>query len=286
VVEQLRPREHGTYVDATLGAGGHAEALLVASEPSGRIIGFDRDPFAVEACRRRLTRFGERFTAVLASFAEISARLAEIGIAAAEGILADLGLSSVQLASSERGFAFSIDGPLDMRFDPTQGPSAADLVNELDPERIEAILREYGEERRARAIARRIVSRRPIETTAELRSVVHSVVGPRRRHGIDPATRTFQALRIAVNQELAALELFMSQAPGLLARGGRLAVISYHSLEDRIVKHSMRDLARREVFDASRYRVLTKKPIVAGSEETQANPRARSAKLRVLERVA
>ena len=249
------------------------------------LVGFDRDPSAVSAVRERLARYQPRFDAFAASFTEIRERLFELDHPAVDGIVADLGLSSLQLADPERGFAFSLEGPLDMRFDRSEGPTAADLVNELSEPRLEEILREYGEERRSRALARRFVERRPIETTRALRNAVHSVLGPRRRGGIDPATRTFQALRIAVNQELAAVELFVAEAPKALARGGRLLVLSYHSLEDRIVKHTMRELARHERDTEPEYRVLTKKPVRASDEEVAANPRARSAKLRVLERV-
>lgn len=284
VLGHLRPRPGGVYVDATLGGGGHAEALLAASAPSGRVIGFDRDPAAVDRARERLSPYGERFVAFAGSYTEMGQRLDELGLPSVDGILADLGLSSLQLADAERGFAFSLDGALDMRFDRSRGPTASDLVNELSVPRLEEILREYGEERRARAVARRIVERRPIETTAELRRAVHAVVGSRGRRGFDPATRTFQALRIAVNQELAALELFLDEAPGRVAPGGRLAVLSYHSLEDRVVKRAMRELAGHERGDEPRFRVLTKKPVRATEGETRANPRARSAKLRVLER--
>jgi 16S rRNA (cytosine1402-N4)-methyltransferase len=214
------------------------------------------------------------------SFADLRAHIEEDGLEAVNGIVADLGLSSDQLGNPDRGFAFSLDGPLDMRFDPTQGPTASDLVNELGEGQLADLIFEYGDERRSRAIAHRIVLRRPIETTKELRRAIVSVLGPRRR-GIDPATRTFQALRIAVNQELAALDVFLEQAPRCLRPGGRLIVVSYHSHEDRAVKHSFRERAQDPAFH-----VLTKKPVVADASAVADNPRARSAKLRAIERVS
>lgn len=281
VVRFMNPRTDGVYVDATLGGGGHTEAILRASAPRGRVLAFDRDPEAIRRTGKRLADYGDRLRTILGSFADLRAHLEEGACEVpdgVDGIVADLGLSSDQLGDPERGFAFSLDGPLDMRFDPTQGPSAADLVNELAEDQLADLIYEYGDERRSRPIARRIVSRRPITTTKELRSAVVAVLGPRRR-GIDPATRTFQALRIAVNQELAALDLFLDQAPQCLRPGGRLIVISYHSHEDRAVKHSFRARSKDE-FD-----VLTKKPVVADADTVADNPRARSAKLRAIERI-
>lgn len=279
----LRPRAFGTYVDATFGGGGHSEALLKASEPTGTLLALDRDEEAIARGKARLQSFGPRLRTAHASFAEIVRCLEREGLSEVDGILADLGLSSFQLGAADRGFSFSQDGPLDMRFDPSSGESAADLVNQLDENELADLLYELGDERRSRAIARRIVSRRPILTTAELRRAVVSVLGPR-RGGIDPATRTFQALRIAVNGELEALDALLSQAPGCLAPGGRLAIISYHSLEDRAVKHGFRALAQPK--ETSSFGVLTKKPVGASRDEVRANPRARSAKLRVLERTS
>ena len=280
VVRLLNPRPGGIYVDATLGGGGHAAAILRASQLDGRLIGIDRDPEALRRAEERFQEIADRVELVSGSFADLGAHLDEVGVSEVDGILADLGLSSDQLADPGRGFSFSAEGPLDMRFNPTEGPTAADLVNELAAEQLADLLWEYGEERRSRAIARRIVERRPIRTTHELRRAVVSVLGPRRR-GIDPATRTFQALRIAVNQELGALHLFLEQAPHRLKLGGRLVVISYHSLEDRIVKHRFRALAVEP-----RFHILTKKPVVADAASVADNPRARSAKLRALERIA
>ncbi len=280
VVRFLNPRADGVYVDATLGGGGYTEAILRASAPRGRVLALDRDPEAIRRTGRRLASYGERLRTVHGSFADLRAHIEEDGNEAVDGIVADLGLSSDQLGNPDRGFAFSLEGPLDMRFDPTQGPTASDLVNELAEGRLADLIWEYGDERRSRAIARRIVSRRPIETTKELRRAVVSVLGPRRR-GIDPATRTFQALRIAVNQELAALDVFLEQAPRCIRPGGRLLVISYHSHEDRAVKLSFREYAHDPEFH-----VLTKKPVVADARAVTDNPRARSAKLRAIERVA
>ena len=197
------------------------------------------------------------------------------------GVVADLGLSSAQLDDGERGFAFSAEGPLDMRFDRSAGQTAAELINRLDEKDLADVIFNFGEERKSRAIARRIVQRRPIDTTSELRRAVHSVLGPARRGGIDPATRTFQALRIAVNHELETLDAFLENAAERLAPGGRLVVISYHSLEDRAVKWAF-----REKKDSESFRVLTRKPVRAGEDEIAENRRARSAKLRALERVS
>ena len=295
VLEGLRPRSGMSFIDATLGAGGHAVALLEASAPDGRLLGFDRDAAALEVARRRLARFGDRVRVVHASYAQIGRLAPAHGFEAVDGILFDLGLSSLQLDDPARGFSFRFDAPLDMRFDPRHGITAAELVNELPEERLAALLREYGEERHARRIARAIVAARPVRTTGRLAEVVARAV-PRARHErIHPATRTFQALRIAVNEELEALERALPQAVELLRPGGRLAVISFHSLEDRIVKRFM----RREAQDClcppeqlvctcehvARLRVITRKPIMATEEEIAANPRARSARLRLAERV-
>lgn len=280
VIRFLNPRSGGIYVDATLGGGGHTEAILRASAPNGRVLAFDRDREAIYRASKKLADEADRVRFISGSFAELSAYLDEEGTKEVDGIVADLGLSSDQLGDPDRGFSFALDGPLDMRFDSGEGPTAADLVNELPDDQLADLLYEYGDERRSRAIARRIVQRRPIHTTKQLRAAVVAVLGPRRR-GIDPATRTFQALRIAVNQELAALDLFLEQAPGCLRPGGRVVVISYHSLEDRAVKHSFRSSAADISYD-----VLTRKPVVPDAEAIADNPRARSAKLRALMRVS
>ena len=286
VLELVAARPGGLYVDATLGGGGYTEALLRASAPSGRVVAFDRDREAIEAAKARLRDYSDRLSFVWDSFANLDAHLDGL----VGGIVADLGLSSLQLDDAERGFAFAAEGPLDMRFDRSQDLTAAELVNETDERELEWILRDYGDERRARAIARRIVSRRPLHSTTDLRRAVVSVLGPW-KGGIDPATRTFQAIRIAVNRELEALETFLEKAPDRLRVEGRLVVVSYHSLEDRAVKLAFRARAKGASASAGegsegRFRLLTKKPLTAGPDEVARNRRARSAKLRALERVA
>ncbi|WP_322512281.1 16S rRNA (cytosine(1402)-N(4))-methyltransferase RsmH [Chloroflexus sp.] len=287
VVAALAPRPGGRYLDATVGGGGHALAVLQAAQPGGMLLGIDADPDALAATAERLAEAGLRQQAVLrhGSFADLAALATEAGFTAVDGILFDLGVSSYQLDTPERGFSFAADGPLDMRLDPTQGLTAADLVNRLSERELADILFQYGEEHAARRIARAIVERRraqPFQRTADLAAVVARAVGG--RHGrIHPATRTFQALRIAVNQELDRLAVALPQAVALLAPGGRLAVISFHSLEDRIVKQFLRTEAAGET---PRLALITKKPVVASDAEVAANPRARSAKLRVAARVA
>jgi 16S rRNA (cytosine1402-N4)-methyltransferase len=283
VLQYLQPASGGTYVDATLGEGGHSEAILEESSPEGQLLGLDRDPEAIARACRRLDRFGGRVRLIQGSFTEMGAHLDSVSWDRVDGILADLGMSSLQLADGDRGFAFSQEGPLDMRFDPTSEPTAAELINRLSERQLSDLIFRYGEERRARAIARRIVSYRPLTTTTDLKKAIHSVLGSRRRGGIDPATRTFQALRIAVNQEMEALGTLLESACDCLAVGGRLAVVSYHSLEDREVKLAFRERAKSE---ATRFRVLTAKPVRSTEREIKTNRRARSAKLRVLERMS
>jgi 16S rRNA (cytosine1402-N4)-methyltransferase len=280
-LQLVAARPSGLYVDATLGGGGYTEALLRASAPSGRVVAFDRDREAIERARERFRGHSHRLSLVWASFADLDAHLDGL----VDGIVADLGLSSLQLDDPERGFTFLVEGPLDMRFDRSQGLTAADLVNQMDERELARILKDYGEERKAWAIARRIAARRPLRTTTDLRRAVVSVLGPR-KGGIDPATRTFQAIRIAVNRELEALEVFLEKAPLRLRVGGRLLVLSYHSLEDRAVKHAFRAQAKGASGRPAAFRVLTKKPRIASREEIALNRRARSAKLRALERVA
>lgn len=275
----LAPQPGGVYADATVGGGGHAEAILDASAPDGRLIGLDRDPSALEAARRRLARFGDRATLVHAEFAALARVLAEVNTERVQGLVADLGVSSPQLEEADRGFSFSRSGPLDMRMDPTQGESAADLIARLSESDLADVLYQLGEERRSRPIARsikRAVDRGEMRTTDDLRRAVVRVLGPRRGR-TDPATRTFQALRLAVNGELEQLATLLHDLPELLEDGAVAAVISFHSLEDRMVKHAFRDDARLER--------LTKKPVVPSDEERKNNPRARSAKLRAARRV-
>jgi len=297
VLEALRPGRGGVFVDATLGLGGHAEAILDAS-PAVRLVGIDRDPEALDLARGRLARFRDRFVAVEGRHEELAVHLDRLGLAEVDGVLADLGVSSMQLDRAERGFSFMKDGPLDMRMGPS-GPTAADLVAELPAEELARVFRDYGEEPRAKAVARAVVNARakaPIRTTGELRQLVARAVGPRREEGRDPATRVFQALRIATNRELVELERFLDDAIARLSLGARVAVLSYHSLEDRIVKDVFRDRAAGctcppsfPVCVCSRRRVLalvTKKPIRPSDEEVLENRRSRSARLRVAERIA
>jgi 16S rRNA (cytosine1402-N4)-methyltransferase len=264
-------------MDCTLGAAGHAFWLLERSTPDGTLVGLDADPNALDLARARLAAFGDRVTLLQLNFGE----LAELELEPMNAIVFDLGLSSMQLDSGGRGFSFRNDEPLDMRFDPNgDQPTAAELVNTLSEAELERLLRDYGEEPRARRIVREVIRRRPLQRTTDLVAAVTSAVGPARGR-IHPATRTFQALRIAVNGELDALEAGLAAAMRLLLPGGRLAVISFHSLEDRIVKWRMRGWS-----DEGLVRVLTRKPLQATEAEISSNPRARSAKLRVAERLA
>ncbi len=285
VLSLLQPAPGGRYIDCTVGSAGHAAALLEASAPGGRLLALDADPAAIEVSRRRLAPYGERAVLAQVSFDRLGQTAPLLGFHAVQGILFDLGLSSRQLASSGRGFAFRGSEPLDMRFDPTVGATAADLLNQRSESELEAILRDFGEERQSRRIARAICRRRarqPLESTDDLVAAVYSAVGPR-RGGIHPATRTFQALRIAVNGELEALQRGLEQAVRLLAANGRIAVIAFHSLEDRIVKRFLIDRSRADAAE-EKLSVLTRKPIVASPDERNRNPHSRSAKLRVAER--
>jgi 16S rRNA (cytosine1402-N4)-methyltransferase len=295
-LEYLAPARGGVFVDGTLGLGGHAEALLRAS-PDVQLIGIDRDREALARAADRLAGFGPRVRLVQANFHQLMATLAGLGVRAIAGFLADLGVSSLQLETPGRGFSFRFDGPLDMRMGLSE-TTASDLVNQASEGELETIFRDYGEERHARRIARAIARARtekPIETTGELKALVDAAKGPRalREERIDPATRVFQALRIAVNQELAGLERCIEEAVQLLETGGRLVVISYHSLEDRIVKTTLRDLARGEVdpvtgrsrSETQLIEVLTRKPVRPTESEVDLNPRSRSAKLRAARRL-
>ena len=283
VLDFLDPSPGRVYLDATVGGGGHTEAILLRSSPDGKVLGLDRDQGALQKVAQRLERFGERCQLRRGSFADVEQHLEAVSWRQVNGVIADLGLSSLQLDDPDRGFSFAHEGPLDMRFDQAYETTAADLVNRLREKELADLIFHYGEERRSRAIARRIVSRRPLATTADLRRAIHSVTGPRRGRGIDPATRTFQALRIAVNQEMDALASLLSRAGMCLKPGGRLVVISYHSLEDREVKLAFRGHAK--TAGESEFRILTPKPIRPTREEIQDNRRARSARLRALERV-
>jgi len=275
VVFWLAPREGSILVDGTVGAGGHAVAL---ARKGSRIIGLDRDPEMLALAQAATA--GLPVTLVHAPYSAVPAVLADLGVSQVSGVLLDLGLASDQLAQPGRGFSFALEGPLDMRFDPSSGPTAADLLASLPAEELARIFYEFGEERYSRRIARRIVETRrnePIQTTRQLAELVRRSVPGRSRHGpIDPATRVFQALRIQVNDELGHLDTALANLPEVLAPGGRLAVISFHSLEDRRVKWAFRN--------DPRLTVLTKKPVMATAQELAVNPRARSAKLRVAER--
>jgi len=294
VLDLLAVQPGGRYLDGTVGEGGHAQAILEASAPDGRLLGLDLDPLALERARQRLAPFGERVRLVRASYARMGEVARQEGFAPVDGILLDLGLSSLQLEGEERGFSFRQEAPLDMRFDPDQPLTARDLVNRLPVGELARLLREYGEERRAWAIARAIVRHRPVETAGQLARIVEGAVG--RRGRLHPATRTFQALRIAVNRELETLEEGLREAVRLLAPGGRLAVLSYHSLEDRRVKRFFRDMARGctcppdlpgcRCGRSPVLRPLTRKPVRPRPEEVRENPRARSARLRAGVRVA
>lgn len=288
VITGLQVRPAGLYVDGTVGAGGHATAILEASSPDGRLLGLDVDPQAIEISEQRLHSFGERATLVRASYVSIGTQLGVLRLGCANGILLDLGLSSMQLERPGRGFSFQEPGPLDMRFDPDAARQAAELVNTLPEDELADLIYRYGEEPASRRIARAIVIARPIQTTTELAEIVSHVV---RRHKIHPATQTFQALRVAVNDELARLQEGLSAAASALCPGGRLAVISYHSLEDRIVKQFL----AREAQDCicppealvcdcghrATVEIVTRKPVRPSSREVAQNPRSRSARLRI-----
>jgi 16S rRNA (cytosine1402-N4)-methyltransferase len=294
VLDALAPVSGSDYLDGTLGAGGHAEGILLASAPQGRLLGLDLDPEALAIARQRLLGYQARVVIKQSSYLHAPDILQNIGWPNVHGILLDLGVSSMQIDRPGRGFSFKEEGPLDMRFDQKAGTSAADLVNTLSEEALAQILREYGEERFARRIAGAIVAARPIYTTQALAALIQKTV-PFYSSPIHPATRTFQALRIAANQELEALA---SALPGLvkcLAPHGRIAVISFHSLEDRIVKSFFKTESRDCICPpeqpictcghSASLKLLTKKPIRPGQEEIQANPRARSARLRVAEKI-
>lgn len=292
-VDSLVTDGDGCYIDCTVGTGGHTARLLDRTSPRGQVLGIDADPDAIRVAGQRLEPYAHRLHLVNDSFGRLEAICREHGLAPVDGILLDLGLSSAQLADPGRGFSFTQDGPLDMRFAPKQSRSAADIVNTSSEAELASILRRYGEERFSSAIARRIVAARPVETTGQLAQIIEQVRG--RRGRIHPATRTFQALRIAVNGELDNLEMALPQAVNLLRPGGRLAVMSYHSLEDRLVK----TFFSRESKDClcppgvpvcacghrATVKLVVRKPITPSLPERRANPRSRSARLRVAERL-
>jgi 16S rRNA (cytosine1402-N4)-methyltransferase len=280
----LLPERGGTFVDCTVGLGGHARMLLEGG--ATRLIGIDRDTDALAIARASLAEFGDRVTLVHADYRALADVLDAHGETAVSGVLADLGVSSMQLDGVGRGFSFKRDEPLDMRMDRTQGETAAELLDRVDETELADLIYRFGEERRSRQVARAVVTARtqsPITTTGRLAEIVRRGVAARGWQRIDPATRTFQALRIWVNRELDGLESFIGTSAARLQPGGRLAVIAFHSLEDRVVKHTLRELAQR---DEAAIKVLTKHPVIAGEAEAAVNPRARSAKLRAAIRVA
>jgi 16S rRNA (cytosine1402-N4)-methyltransferase len=296
VIAGLQARPGGYFVDCTTGLGGHAAAILERISPSGRLLGIDADPEAIKISRDRLSNHGEAVVLVNDNFVNLEAICERYQFHPVDGILFDLGISSLQLDTAERGFSFQLDAPLDMRFNPEQGLTASDIVNRFSEQELAKLIERYGEEHHSRRIARHIVQNRPIATTAELAQLVEQASGtPTRRGKIHPATRTFMALRIAVNSELQNLELALKQTPNLLRPGGRLTVISYHSLEDRIVKQFMRYAASSCVCPPGTVvcrcghvptlKLISRKVIKPTSLETESNPRSRSARLRIAERL-
>jgi 16S rRNA (cytosine1402-N4)-methyltransferase len=294
VLDTLNPNPGGKYVDGTVGGGGHAAGILERSSPDGLLLGLDRDPAALKIAQSQLEEFGKRAVLIHSSYSKLKSHLNNLNWNTVDGILLDLGVSSMQLDTPEKGFSFRFDGPLDMRFDPSQGTSAGDLVNHLSKSELQDLIFTYGEERKSRKIADAIIANRPLETTRELAEVIEKVIGktPSRIH---PATRTFQALRIAVNNELEVLEAFLPTAMESLNPGGRLAIIAFHSLEDRIVKNFFRresrdcicppELPQCMCEHKAQLKEITRRPIRPEEKEIELNPRARSAKLRVGEKI-
>jgi 16S rRNA (cytosine1402-N4)-methyltransferase len=294
VLAGLQPQRGGYFVDCTVGLGGHAAAILERISPSGRLLGIDADPEAIKISQDKLSDYGEAVTLVNDNFVNLEAICRRYHFHPVDGILFDLGVSSLQLDTAERGFSFHLDAPLNMRFDPGQGLTASDIVNSFSEQELAKLIEKYGEERHSRRIARYIVQNRPIATTVELARLVEQALGGKRAK-IHPATRTFMALRIAVNSELQNLELALKQTINLLRPGGRLTVISYHSLEDRIVKQFMRDAASGclcppgtvicRCGHTPTLKLISRKVIKPTSLEIESNPRSRSSKLRIAERL-
>ena len=294
IIHALQPKSGGRYVDGTLGAGGHARGILEACSPDGHLLGLDVDPQALALARETLAPYEQRAHLVQASYITITKQLAALKWDFVDGIVLDLGASSMQFDNAERGFSFMQDGPLDMRFGSNAFQSAEDIVNTYDERDLADLIFRYGEDRDARRIAKAIVMSRPLHSTRELVAVIEKA-SPRRGDRTHPATQTFQALRIAVNEELASVESVLPQAVAGLRSGGRLAVISFHSLEDRIVKDYFREQSKalvnppyERIYEVERkaiVEIINKKPITASDEEVQGNPRARSAKLRVIEKL-
>ena len=294
VLESLNITPGGIYVDGTIGAGGHALGILEGSSPNGRLLGLDRDPQALELSKNHLESYGKRVVLIQSSYIKLKSHLNNLKWNTVDGILLDLGVSSIQLDSTEKGFSFRFDAPLDMRFDPAQGTSAADLVNNYSREELANLIFQYGEEKYSRKIADAIIANRPLDRTQELVDIIERVIG-KTKSRIHPATRTFQALRIAVNNELEALEAFLPIALEVLNPGGRLAIIAFHSLEDRIVKRFFKQESKDCICPVeipicvcdhkAQLEVITRRPIRPEEKETLENPRARSAKLRVGEKI-
>lgn len=305
IIHALQPVSGGIYVDCTLGAGGHAWGILQASAPDGKLLGLDVDPQALQLAHQHLAPFADRVTIVSASYITLREQVRQLGLGSAQGIVVDLGVSSMQLDTAQRGFSFQADAPLDMRFNPENPVMAADLVNGLAEKELADLIYRYGEEQRARQIARAVVRARPLNTTRELAEIILRCSGRSSKHrksekgqrgmSLHPATRTFQALRIAVNRELEALEVLLPQTLDVLAPGGRVAVIAFHSLEDRIVKQFFRRESqdcicppRQPVCTCGHRAVLreiNRRPIQPQAAEIEQNPRSRSARLRVAERL-
>ena len=277
-IDFLAVKRGGTYLDATVGLGGHSYEIAKRLGAPGHLIGFDKDPAALERAREKLQAIEEppQITLIHGSFAEVGERIAPASL---DGLMADLGVSSLQLGDAARGFSFQAEGPLDMRMNPMSGETAEQVVNHLDERELADVIYEFGEERRSRRIARAIVRSRPIRTTQHLVEVISTAARSMKHERIHPATRTFQALRIFVNRELDDLKALLEATPRVLKPGGRLVVISFHSLEDRIVKDALRG-GKDKYFS-----VLTKKPLTASEEEIESNPRSRSAKMRAAERI-
>ena len=295
IIHALQPKGGGRYVDGTLGAGGHARGILEASAPDGQLLGLDVDPQALALARKNLAPYEDRIHLAQASYTSLSTQLAQLQWEAVDGIVLDLGASSMQFDTPERGFSFLHDAPLDMRFGPHAVQTAADLVNKYSERELADLIYQYGEERESRKLARAIVKARPLHTTRQLVAVIEAV-SPRRGDRVHPATRTFQALRIAVNEELASIEEVLPQAVTALGPGGRFAVISFHSLEDRIVKDFCREQSKdlvnppyERIYEVERKATLkeiNRKPITPSEEETKDKPRARRAKLRIVEKLS
>jgi 16S rRNA (cytosine1402-N4)-methyltransferase len=299
VLQALITSHDGIYVDGTIGNGGHSEAILRQTAGEGGIIGLDRDPEAIRVAGERLAPYGEKIRLVRTSYSNLDRVLESLGIEKVHGVFLDLGMSTSQLEYSQRGFSFNLDEPLDMRMDPAEGETARDLLRDLSARELEHLFKRYGEERKAKIIAQRIEKERrkaPIDSTLQLANLIRSVVPRSRRPGAkDPATKTFQALRIAVNKELTHLAAFLDKVPQLISQGGRLVILTYHSLEDRMVKQTLKywekgcrcpsDLPVCSCGGRPQFRMLHKKGLKPGREEIEGNPRSRSATLRAAERI-